>query len=76
MKTKTSVTLSEDVIKTIDKLSGQSKNRSKFIEKAVRAYVAQMIRRELNARDLEILNQRADQLNEEARDVLAYQGDW
>ncbi|MDE3091703.1 MAG: ribbon-helix-helix protein, CopG family [Chloroflexota bacterium] len=76
MKTKTSITLSEDVIKTIDKLSGQSKNRSEFIERAVRAYVAQMIRKERNARDSEIINQRADRLNEEALDVLAYQREW
>ena len=76
MKAKTSITLSEDVIKTIDTLSGQAKNRSEFIEKAVRAYVAQMIRKERNARDLELINQRADRLNEEALDVLAHQGDW
>jgi metal-responsive CopG/Arc/MetJ family transcriptional regulator len=76
MKTKTSITLSEDVIRTIDKLSGQSKNRSEFIEMAVRAYVAQLIRKERNARDLEIINQVADRLNKEALDVLAYQGEW
>jgi metal-responsive CopG/Arc/MetJ family transcriptional regulator len=76
MKTKTSITLSEDVLKAVDKLTGQSKNRSEFIETAVRAYMAHLIRRERNARDLEIINQRADRLNEEALDVLAYQGDW
>ncbi len=75
MKTKTSITLSTDVVKTIDKLTGQSKNRSEFIETAVRTYIAQMVRRERNARDLEIINQRVDRLNEEALDVLAYQGD-
>ena len=73
MKTKTSITLSEDVLKAIDKLSGQSKNRSEFIEMAVRHYIAQLIRKGRNARDLEIINQRADRLNEEALDVLAYQ---
>jgi metal-responsive CopG/Arc/MetJ family transcriptional regulator len=75
MKTKTSITLSEDVLKAIDKVSGQFKNRSEFIEIAVRAYIAQMIRKERGARDLEIINQRADRLNAEALDVLAYQGD-
>jgi metal-responsive CopG/Arc/MetJ family transcriptional regulator len=73
MKTKTSITLSADVLKAIDKLSGESKNRSAFIETAVRAYIAQMSRRERNMRDLEIINQRADRLNQEALDVLAYQ---
>ncbi len=76
MKTKTSITLSVDLLKAVDKLSGQSKNRSEFIETAVRAYIAQLVRRERNARDLEIINLRADRLNEEALDVLAYQGDW
>lgn len=75
MKTKTSITLSEDVIQAVDKLMGKSKNRSEFIEKAVRAYIAQMIRRERNVRDLEIINRRADRLNQEALDVLGYQVD-
>ncbi len=75
MKTKTSITLSEDVVKAVDKLTGKSKNRSEFIEIAVRTYIAQMIHKKRNARDLEIINQRADRLNEEALDVLAYQGD-
>ncbi len=76
MKTKTFITLSEDVLKAIDKLSGRSKNRSEFIEKALRAYIAQMIRQGRNARDLEIINRRADRLNKEAQDVLAYQVDF
>ncbi len=75
MKIKTSITLSEDVLKAIDKFTGKSKNRSEFIESAVRAYIAQMVRRERNARDLEILNQNANRLNQEALDVLEYQGD-
>jgi len=41
--------------------------------KALRAFVAQLLRREQNARDLEIINRRTEQLNEEALDVLAYQ---
>jgi len=73
MKIKTSVTLSKDVLQAADKLSRRYKNRSEFIEAALRAYIAQAIRDEQNARDLEIINQRADQLNEEALDVLAYQ---
>ena len=76
MKTKTSITLSEDVIKAMDKLSGQYKNRSEFVELAVRNYIAQLIRKQRNARDLEIINQRADRLNAEALDVLAYQVNW
>jgi metal-responsive CopG/Arc/MetJ family transcriptional regulator len=73
MKVKTSVTLSEDLLEAIDKRSGQFKNRSDLIEAAVRAYIAQMVRDEQNARDLAIINRDADRLNEEAADVLAYQ---
>jgi metal-responsive CopG/Arc/MetJ family transcriptional regulator len=76
MKIKTSITLSEDVIRAIDKLSGQSKNRSEFIELAVRHYIAQLIRKQRNAKDLAIINKRAERLNEEALDVLAYQAGW
>lgn len=74
MKIKTSVTLSEELIKEVDRHAKQfSKNRSDFIEKAVWAFIRQLIRDELNARDLEIINRRADYLNEEASDVLSYQ---
>jgi metal-responsive CopG/Arc/MetJ family transcriptional regulator len=73
MKVKTSITLSEDLLDAIDKRSDQFKNRSDFIEAAIRAYIKQMIREEQNARDLAIINQQADRLNREAIDVLAYQ---
>jgi metal-responsive CopG/Arc/MetJ family transcriptional regulator len=73
MKVKTSITLTEDLLKVIDEQSGPHRSRSDFIEKAVRAYVAQMIRDQQNARDLEIINRQADRLNMEAKDVLTYQ---
>ena len=73
MKRKTSITISEDLLEAIDNRTDQFKNRSDFIEAAVRAFIAQQIREEENAKDLAIINQRADDLNEEAADVLAYQ---
>ena len=73
MKIKTSITLAEDLLKIIDEQSGPYKNRSDFIEKAVRAYVAQVMRDRQNARDLDIINRQADRLNQEAEDVLTYQ---
>jgi len=75
MKVKTSITLSEDLLKAIDEYTGEYKNRSEFIEGAVRAFIIQLIRRQQDARDLEIINQRADYLNQEAGDVLTYQVD-
>jgi metal-responsive CopG/Arc/MetJ family transcriptional regulator len=73
MKRKTSITLSEEILAAIDQRSGDAKNRSDFIETAVRAYIAKLIRDEQNAKDLAIINQHADRLNSEAADVLAYQ---
>jgi len=75
MKVKTSITLPEDLLKAIDQYTGEHKNRSKFIEDAVRAFIMQLIQRQQDARDLEIINQHADSLNTEAADVLAYQAD-
>jgi metal-responsive CopG/Arc/MetJ family transcriptional regulator len=73
MKVKTSVTLSDDLLKSIDEQSGPQKNRSEFIEKALRIYIGQLIRDRQNARDFEIINLQADRLNKEAADVLSYQ---
>ncbi|MFT5367066.1 MAG: metal-responsive CopG/Arc/MetJ family transcriptional regulator [Candidatus Latescibacterota bacterium] len=73
MKTKTSITLSEDLLKEIDRYLGRSGNRSAFFEMAVRDYLAQKAHQMNEARDLEILNQQADILNREAKDVLSYQ---
>lgn len=73
MKIKTSITLAEDLLKAIDEQPGAHKSRSDFIERAVRSYITRNIRDRQNARDLEIINRKADRLNEEANDVLAYQ---
>lgn len=73
MKVKTSITLSKDLLRAVDRLSRRYKNRSEFIEAALQTYIAQIARDEQNAKDLEIINQHADSLNEEALDVLDYQ---
>lgn len=73
MKIKTSVTLSDELVKAIDQYSQNYKNRSDFVEAAIWAFIKQMIRNEQNARDIEIINRNADRLNAEALDVLAYQ---
>ena len=73
MKVKTSITISEELLKAIDQHAGIHKNRSDFIEKALWVFIAQVIRNERNAKDLEIINKRADKLNKEAEDVLGYQ---
>jgi metal-responsive CopG/Arc/MetJ family transcriptional regulator len=73
IKVKTSITLSEDLLEAIDQWSTLFKSRSEFIESALRAYIAKMIRDEQNAKDLAIINQRVARLNKEAADVLNYQ---
>ncbi len=61
------------MLKAVDTLSSRYKNRSEFIEVALQAYIAQITRIQQNARDLEIINQCAEDLNKEALDVLDYQ---
>lgn len=75
MKVKTSITLSEDVMHSIDKLRGKGENRSVLIEKAVTDYIEKHRQAERNLRDLDIINKRADKLNREVEDVLSYQVD-
>ncbi|MDQ7827190.1 MAG: ribbon-helix-helix domain-containing protein [Candidatus Eremiobacteraeota bacterium] len=73
MKVKTSITLSEDLLKAVDEQSGAHGSRSEFIENALRSYLGQMLRLRQNARDMDIINRKADRLNDEAEDVLSYQ---
>ncbi len=73
MKIKTSITLSKELISIIDKKAIDHKSRSDFIEQALWFYLKHLIRQEKNARDLIIINENSDFLNEEAKDVLDYQ---
>ena len=73
MKAKISITLSEDIIKSIDSILGGSQNRSAFIETALRSYLAQKVKKSRDDKDLEILNRNSERLNKEAKDVLSYQ---
>jgi metal-responsive CopG/Arc/MetJ family transcriptional regulator len=59
----------------MDALASQYGNRSTLIERAIREFLAAQARRQQDLRDLDILNRRADALNEEAEDVLSYQVD-
>ncbi len=74
MKEKTSITLSTDVLASIDELAGSKFSRSSFIERVLRGYLRQCARERVQARDLDRLNRAADSLNLEAGDVLEYQG--
>jgi metal-responsive CopG/Arc/MetJ family transcriptional regulator len=73
MKEKTSITLSRDVLKSVDRLAGSKHSRSAFIERVLRRYLRERAKAALEARDLERINSAADRLNLEAAEVLDYQ---
>jgi metal-responsive CopG/Arc/MetJ family transcriptional regulator len=73
MKTKTSVTLSADVLHAIDKLAGPGGSRSAVIERVLRGFLKRRQRATSDARDLALLNRHSERLNAEAADVLGYQ---
>jgi len=71
VRVKTSITLPEELLDTIDRTDP---NRSAFIERASRAYLARLEKAKREARDMQIINANADRLNKEAMDVIEYQG--
>ena len=73
MKEKTSITLSEEIISRLDRMAGSKHSRSAVIEWILRQYFRRRDRERAQARDLELLNQAADQLNAEVDDILEYQ---
>jgi metal-responsive CopG/Arc/MetJ family transcriptional regulator len=75
MKIKTSITISDDVIKQIDDIIKNDGNRSLFIEDAVIYYLNIKKRIIRNNKDLKIINSKAKELNKEAVEVLSYQVD-
>ena len=74
MKVKTSITLSEDLLKAVDKRAKQQKKtRSDFIEACCPGLHSAVDSRGAERRDLEIINRHAEALNREAAEVLEYQ---
>jgi metal-responsive CopG/Arc/MetJ family transcriptional regulator len=73
MKSKTSITLSEDLVQAIDELTPEGKSRSETIEVLLRESFASRERRARDLEDLEAINRHVEELNEEAADVLTYQ---
>lgn len=71
VRVKTSVTLPAELLESIDQVDP---NRSAFIERASKAYLARLEKTRRDQRDLAIINANAERLNQEAEDVLDYQG--
>jgi metal-responsive CopG/Arc/MetJ family transcriptional regulator len=70
VKVKTSITLPDDLLEEIDRAGS---NRSMFLERAARQYLAQMEKSRREAQDSAILEAHSERLNKEALDVLEYQ---
>lgn len=75
MKVKTSVTLSEEVLKSVARAARKGESRSETVERLVREGLTARARQATDARELARINQHADALNAEAFDVLEYQGE-
>ncbi len=73
MKEKTSITLSKDVLKGIDHMAGSKRSRSAFIEAVLSQYLRERKKAQRDARDLELINRHADELNRDAIEGLEYQ---
>jgi metal-responsive CopG/Arc/MetJ family transcriptional regulator len=75
MKVKTSVTLSEDLLKMVDRAGRKGEARSRVLERLVREALAARARQAADRRDQDLINAHADALNAEAEDLLRYQVD-
>ncbi len=75
MKIKTSITISNNILKEVDTIIKNDGNRSLFIEDAIKYYLSYQKRIIRNKKDLEIINSKAKKLNKEAEEILSYQVD-
>ncbi len=72
MKVKTSITISDYILNEMDKLLNHS-SRSSFIEKALVEYIQHQKKLMRDKKDLDLINANADELNDEAEDILSFQ---
>ena len=72
MKVKTSISLSSDILEKVQRITSEG-TRSEFIEKSIWYYIDILQRDTRNNRDLDIINQSASRLNNEANDILGFQ---
>jgi metal-responsive CopG/Arc/MetJ family transcriptional regulator len=73
VKSKTSLTLSEDLIASIDKMAGPGVSRSAYIEQILREFVNRRAQARKDAREVAAINRHAAQLNAEMSDALTFQ---
>lgn len=75
MKSKTSITLSEDVLVSVKRVARKGESRSETIERLLRERLSDDAARRAREREVAQINRHADALNAEAADVLTYQGE-
>jgi metal-responsive CopG/Arc/MetJ family transcriptional regulator len=75
MKVKTSVTLSSDLLKRVDRAGRRGESRSATIERLVVERLESQRRHAADARDRALLDAQAARLNAEQADVLDYQAE-
>jgi len=73
MKAKTSLTLSDDLLRELDRMAGPKVSRSSFIERILREFVEQRGRQKRLAQEVAAINEHADKLNREMSDALSFQ---
>ena len=73
MKIRTSLTLSENLLKTLDRLAGPNASRSAFVETILRDFVEVRMQAKREARAIAEINRHCAQLNSEMSDVLSFQ---
>jgi metal-responsive CopG/Arc/MetJ family transcriptional regulator len=73
MKAKTSLTLSEDLVASIDKLAGGKISRSAYVEQILREFVDRRAQARKDTREVAAINRHAAQLNAEMSDALSFQ---
>jgi len=71
----TTVSLPKDLFEQANQMSKDAEI-SDVIETALRDYVAKENRRELNRRDIEIINENADLINKQVEETLEFQAEW
>ena len=73
MKQKLSLTLSQDLLTTIDRLAGHEISRSSYIEQILRDFVEGRAQARREARETAAINRHAARLNAGMKDALAFQ---
>ena len=73
MKSKTSITLSEDILAGVKRASRKGESRSGTIERLLRERLSEEALRRARQKEIALINRHADELNAEMADVLTYQ---